>query len=226
MIYCPNPNCRKAIDDDSNFCHFCRTQIIPESSKPFIYDSLLELMKFEDTRRSDLDTKAATYVGLLSVSLTILTAFGGSIILQKGEIREISNFFLNTSLSSVQYFVFISYIIIVILFMLAVLLAVLAYSTGSKRTKSKDKGKNNTEEPRKDCYQNMHYDYVADFYDKPLYFSRDNLMPMLRTVIAINSKLNDEKSDKIKKVVWLTVSAILLLLLQTISLGLIGIKVL
>lgn len=214
MINCPNPNCNMPIEDDSDFCYFCKTHIIPETSTGFIYNLLFELMQLEETRRQDLDSKAATYIGLLGVSLTVLTASGGIIVLQGEAVHEINNFNLATSSYVTQYVIYISYILIVILFILAVLFAFLAYSTGS-----------NINEEEK-CYQGIGYDYAADLANKPLYITRDKLIRHLTRVTSINYYLNNAKSKKIKKAFWLTIFAIFLLLVQSILIGLIGMKVL
>ena len=178
-----------------------------------------------------MDSKAAIYIGLLSVSLTVLTAFGGSIVLQKGEFHEIGNFSLEKSSYLVNYFIFFSYIFIVILLILAVFFALLAYSTGSGSARSVwayirgSKGAKSSCDERDDCYKNLPYNDVAKLSNYPLFSARDTLIETLKDCIAINFTLNDDKSAKIKMAFWLTVIAIFLLLLYTLSIGLIGIKV-
>lgn len=222
MIYCPQ--CNKPIDDDSNYCYFCKTPIITETSKVFVYNLLFSLMQLEETRRQDLDSKAATYIGLLSVGVSVLTAFGGIIILRGGTILEIKNLKL-ASLSFIQNAVYLNYIFIVVLFILAVICAFLAYSTGSKKTKSNDSANLSFDEKKK-CYQGLGYDYVACLSNEPLYLTYDKLIRLLREAISINYNLNNDKSNKIKDAFWITIFAISLLLVQAIAIGLIGMNML
>lgn len=48
----------------------------PVLSGEFIYNQLFELMKLENSRRENLDSKAQTYIGLLSIAITLLVALG------------------------------------------------------------------------------------------------------------------------------------------------------
>lgn len=48
----------------------------PVNSGEFIYNQIFELMKLEDSRRYGLDSKAQTYIGLLSIAITLLGALG------------------------------------------------------------------------------------------------------------------------------------------------------
>jgi len=116
-------NCGEEIlSDNWDYCHKCGTEIL-RPGRAFIYEQLFELMKLQDNRRQHLDSKAHTYIGLLSIAVTIIVALGGltieNIIIQQ---LLISN---NTLILSVLY------VSTVLLFTIGVIVAFHAYHIGS-----------------------------------------------------------------------------------------------
>ena len=102
----------------------------PETSVEFAYDQLYDLVKLEEERRAYLDTKAGTYIGLLGVSVSILTAFGGILIIQNGQILKIKDMDAISS-HDLLILIYFFYFIIIFLFIIAVFFAFRAYNTGS-----------------------------------------------------------------------------------------------
>lgn len=124
------PKCDRIVDEEWDFCTYCGQELVHETSNAFAYDQLFELMKLEEARRSYLDSKASTYIGLLSIAVTILTAFGGALTIRGGQIQEIKN--QQTVIPNFTIvIIYILYFFIVILFILGVIFAFRAYSTGS-----------------------------------------------------------------------------------------------
>jgi hypothetical protein len=133
MVLCPN--CGKDLDDldycdkcgnpisrDDKYCEKCSNRIF-KSSREFIYKQLFELMKLEENRREQLDSKASTYIGLLSIAVTVIGALGGiAIATIQGNESLISNIILIIS---------ILYFSTIILFIIGVLMAFHAYHIGS-----------------------------------------------------------------------------------------------
>ena len=111
------PNCNEEIEKEWIYCFYCgkklRNPNIDET-----YSRILNMYKYENERRQSLDSKAATYIGLTSVMVTILLVLG--------------NFLFNTlEYSNNNIFLFISYICVIIGFILSSIFAFKAYHTGS-----------------------------------------------------------------------------------------------
>ena len=121
MVKCPT--CQ-SIDTHlgSKFCHECGAEM--STIKPFVYDQLFELMKFENERRLNLDTKANTYIGLLTIAITLFVALGGLLTIENIE------FFRTMSFGKVSI-MYILYILIIIAFLIAATYAFKAYHIGS-----------------------------------------------------------------------------------------------
>lgn len=137
---------------------------MPQTSQTFAYNQLFELMKLEVTRRQYLDSKASTYIGLLSIAVTVLTAFGGILVFRGGQIQEIK---AQQQLISNELGVLISilYLLIVFCFVMGVIFAFYAFSTGSKNVPLNTKESNHIKK----------YIYIFMNYLRPSYaFSWDD----------------------------------------------------
>jgi hypothetical protein len=122
MITCPN--CKNIIEEDYwDYCPKCRTEIF-RPNRAFSYEQLFELMKLQDNRRQYIDTKASTYIGLLSIAVTIIVALGG-LTFKNGMCLQL--------LISNNGFIILSvlYVSTVLLFIIGVIFAFRAHHIGS-----------------------------------------------------------------------------------------------
>lgn len=226
--------CGATISKDWVYCHQCGAELI-HTSQEFSYDQLFELVKLEETRREYLDSKASTYIGLLTIAVTVLTASGGIITIRGGPIQEITNPQLGIA-------IYILYIFIIIFFVSGVFFTFRSYSIGTIEISSEPK-KNHRKItkmfigitkmlivgldflilPKKGCYKGMPVDYIATNSDEYIFPIRKELIPMLKELININWKLNNEKSNCTLKAYRATILGIVLLLVLTSIIGVIGI---
>jgi hypothetical protein len=129
MRFCQNCG-EKILSDNWDYCHKCGAEVL-RPSRAFIYEQLFDLMKLQDNRRQHTDSKAHTYIGLLSIAVTIVVALGGVAI------KNIMNPELLRSNSGLILLVL--YLSTVLLFIISVLFAFRAYHIGSPRIKIDDK---------------------------------------------------------------------------------------
>jgi hypothetical protein len=197
-------------------------------------------MKLEETRREYLDTKAGTYIGLLGLSVTILTAFGGVVILQSGQIREITNIDIIYSqyLLILLYFLYFS---VIVLFIISVIFAFRAYSTGSLGASNEPKSpRNGILSPirsflgssgrflinilipkDKNIYKWIDRNFIALNKESCLVDLRKFLIDKIDEAVKINYDLNNEKAKRILRAYISTILGIFILLILIILLGLI-----
>lgn len=235
------PKCNRIVAEEWDFCTYCGQELVHETSNAFAYDQLFELMKLEEARRSYLDSKASTYIGLLSIAVTVLTAFGGALTIREGQIQEIKNPQIVIS-SLAMLIMYILYFFIIIVFILGVIFAFRAYITGSIKTSPDSEKKNMLKKlaeelcsliPKKlrsffqideiDVFQGMDIDYIAKYSDIKLLEMRKDLIYHLKDITSNNYNLNNLKSDRIISAYRVTILGILLLLLLSLIVGLIGI---
>ncbi len=84
---------------------------MPYSKLSFVYDQLFELMKQENEgRQLHLDSKANTYIGLLSIAVTIFGTLGGLLTVENINLMKTLDFSLVAThvynLSIDNYFIF------------------------------------------------------------------------------------------------------------------------
>ena len=302
MITCPN--CKNRIEEDYwDYCPKCRTEIF-RPNRAFIYEQLFELMKLQDNRRQYLDAKAHTYIGLLSIAVTIIVALGG-LTFKNGMWLQL--------LISNNGFIILSvlYVSTVLLFIIGVIFAFRAYHIGSPIIKidgkylfswdnvpGKDnkrllkflwddlqivgaenatirksyggktigifKGKNlaeivmdgkkekailkisggdthdlkikenngklklYTDETTKKVYRRLNENWLVENSEEGLAFLQKNMIYFLRKIMSINQKFNIQKSNNLTYAYYISITAIisLLLLCVAISLSLYTIKIL
>lgn len=221
-------------------CPKCGQELKEPISQTFAYDQLFELMKIEENRRIYLDSKANTYIGLLSIAITILTAFGGFIAIRGSQINEI------TDLQSQQVFVsplllgliYVLYIFVVSIFLLSVILAFRAYAVGTGKV-SIASGKSGPETrldklgkkiinkldllliPSTDKYTGMPIECFAENKESPLFEFRNELITTLNDLVRCNRDLNIEKANRILNAYRTTTLgiSILLILILIIAIG-------
>lgn len=178
--------------------------------KIFVYDQLFELMKIENERRLHLDSKANTYIGLLSIAITLFGALGGLLTIENIE------FFRTLSFGSVLV-IYILYLSIIITFLVAVLFAFKSYHTGSSFVNIQKDDANSAKS--KEVYIKMNYKGLLDLLDVRSSATRDDLIEQLDSIIDINRKLNLKKSNNILISFYFTMGAIGLLIAMTIYLS-------
>lgn len=201
------PLCKADVPVDSNFCQVCKAEM--PTMKIFVHDQLFELVKMENERRLHSDSKANTYIGLLSIAITLFGALGGLLTIEK------ITFFRTLSFSSVL-FIYILYILIISAFVTAVIYAFKAYHIGSPLI---DDSKNNNIEvllKSGEMYIKIDHKLVLDLLNVRSTTTRDDLIEQLDCVMDINSKLNIYKSNNIIKAFRFTMVAIGLLLAMTL----------
>ncbi len=219
------------MSEDWNYCFYCSAELIPQTSVGFAYDQLYDLMKLEENRREYLDTKAGTYIGLLGISVSILTAFGGIITIQSGQIQKVTenNAIFPHWLLTLFY---ILYFLIVVLFIIAVIFAFRAYGTGSLSVCS---GSNKSDIvkgffveiliPReKKVYKWIGRKFIVENKDSNLVDVRRYLVDHIENdVLSVNYDLNDKKANRIKRAYISTIIGIIILLLLVLLIGAKGI---
>ncbi|OPY48682.1 MAG: hypothetical protein A4E49_03431 [Methanosaeta sp. PtaU1.Bin112] len=234
------PSCGRTVLEDWKYCFYCSEELISPKSMGFAYDQLYDLMKQEEARREYLDTKAGIYIGLLGLSVTILTAFGGIITIRGGKIQEIND----NNVIFPQYLLVIIYVLyftIVILFIAAVIFAFRAYGTGSALSidSNSEKGAipfikkvfyiiGNRLIPRDDyVYKWIDRDFIAQNKDCSLVDVHRCLADHINNdVLKINYYLNNKKSNRVIKSYVITIFAVFTLLILVILIGAIGIGLL
>ena len=229
-----------------NVCPTCQNELKSDSQE-FAYEQLFELMKLEESRRGYLDSKANTYIGLLSIAVTVLTAFGGVLTFRGDQIQEIKNLKLD-NYSWILFFIYFFYILIIILFMLSVIFAFRAYATGSKEITTEPKKYCSKEKwhneiafygeklfrkiinkldllllPDRETYLGMPAGRFAENKDKSLSLLRNQLITTLNNLVLKNNELNDKKANRILAAYRATVLGIFILILLTLIIGAIGI---
>lgn len=223
--------------EDWSYCFYCGEELASPNSTDFAYDQLYDLMKLEEARREYLDTKAGTYIGLLGLSVTILTAFGGIITIQSGQIQEFKDISIVFP-KDLLMIIYILYFAVIILFITAVLFAFRAYGTGSTLSAdtNPDKGTydsikkffsgiGNSLIPRDDkIYKWIDSDFIAQHKESSLVDVHRCLADHINNdVIKINYELNDKKSNRIIKAYICTIFGIIILLILVVLIGTIGI---
>jgi hypothetical protein len=129
MIICQNCGA-ELLSDNEDYCHKCGAEVL-RPSRAFIYEQLCDLMKLQDNRRQHIDSKAHTYIGLLSIAVTIIVALGGLAI------KNIMN--PELLMSNNGLILLVLYLSTVLLFIISVIFAFRAYHIGAPRIKIDDK---------------------------------------------------------------------------------------
>lgn len=212
-------NCKREMEDYWDYCHNCGTEIF-RPTRAFTYDQLFELMKLQDNRRQHLDSKAHTYIGLLSIAVTIVVALCG-LTIENIIIPRLVITYNSLILSGL-------YVSTVLLFIIGVIFAFQAYHIGSPIIKIDDDGKIQiTAEKRKKVYLRLDEKRLVEKSDEGLASLQNNLIHSLENIISKNKILNIRKSNKIILAYYVTITAIisLLLLCVTIILSIYGIRI-
>lgn len=225
--------CGASVSDDEEFCYKCGARI-DEPSLTFIYDQLFELLKLENQRREHLDSKAQTYIGLLSIAVTIIVSLGSLTIKDLKSQQLIA--------SNINLIIYVLYISTVLFFISSVLFAFRAYHTGSiimyppkvlqwgitliKRLKlnlsqrlapnnSRAVGYNNEVEPAaqtpKNVFVIVEVPWLVKNSDKRLSKVKKSLIDHLGNIHSINYQLNNQKSDNLLYAYYFSVIALIFL---------------
>lgn len=219
----------------------------PETSVEFAYDQLYDLVKLEEERRAYLDTKAGTYIGLLGVSVSILTAFGGILIIQNGQVLKIKDMDAISS-HDLLILIYFFYFIIIFLFIIAVFFAFRAYNTGSLVFSTKyDKSKTgdpiynffcdkanllkellceiaNVTIPKDRRYKWIDQNFIVFNKNSNLAELKSYLVDKINTeVYIINYELNNKKANRIVKAYISTIFGISILLIEVFLIMVLGI---
>lgn len=213
LDYCNN--CGNPIFREDKYCEKCGNKI--KSSREFAYKQLFELMKLEGDRREQLDSKASTYIGLLSIAVTIIGGLGGiTIATIQNEELLISNIIL---IISGLYFSTI------IFFIIGVVQAFHAYHIGSiivneNLLETKPNGINRS------VFHGMDVDWLVKNSDARLQFVEKDLIPHIGDIYSINSQLNNLKSNSIIWAYRFSIGgiSILLLLCITMLVSILGVR--
>ncbi len=228
MALCPN--CGKDLDNNKDYCNKCGNPIswddkycekcgnkIFKPSREFTYNQLFELMKIQENRREHLDSKASTYIGLLSIAVTVIGGLG-SIAIATIQSKESSASNLILIISSL-------YFSTIILFIIGVLIAFHAYHVGSIIVNEKLLKTKPIEIERK-VFHGMDVDWLVKNSDKGLQFVQKELILHVRNVYSVNYQLNNLKSNSIIWAYRFSIGGISLLLLLCITLliGIFGIR--
>lgn len=211
--------CKRGIEDYWDYCHNCGTEIF-RPTRAFIYDQLFELMKLQDNRRQYLDSKAHTYIGLLSIAVTIIVALGGITIENIIAPRLVISY--NVLILSGLY------VSTVLLFISGVIFAFQAYHIGSPIIKIDREGKIQIpDEKLEKVYLRLHENRFVERPGEGLVSLQNNLIHFLEIIISKNNIFNIRKSNKIIWAYHVTITAIisLLLLCLTIILSIYGIRI-
>lgn len=116
------PFCEKEIEEEWIYCYFCGRKL-RESNVDETYSRVLAMYESEQERRQALESKAATYIGLTSVMVTVLLVVGNLLFSPKIE--------PNFSSTHLSYLLFGSYVCAVAGFTSSAVFAFRAYHTGS-----------------------------------------------------------------------------------------------
>jgi hypothetical protein len=200
--------CEEKVSDDWEYCFKCGAKI-DEPSRKFIYDQLFELMKLETSRSAQLDSKAHTYIGFLSIAITILGSFGGLLI------ENIKS--QGLILSNIIIIISILYVLVALLFIIGVIFAFKAYHTGSIKI-NEEYG----DHVPLNVFVGMDVDWLAKKSGRRLSHVQNYLIPHLRWIYLRNYRLNNEKSNNILNAYMCTIIAVFLLLGMIVVIGLYG----
>jgi hypothetical protein len=118
------PSCNSEVFINQNYCQECGAEM-PNPTRSFVYDQLFELMKMENERSLQLDSKANTYIGLLSIAVTIFGVLGGLLTFENIKFFKTLNF-------NIIITMYVFYILIILFFIIGVLIAFISYHKGSQ----------------------------------------------------------------------------------------------
>jgi amino acid transporter len=169
----------------------------------------------ENERSLQLDSKANTYIGLLSIAVTIFGVLGGLLTVENIKLLKTFNF-------NIILFMYIIYMLIIIFFIIGVLFAFKAYHTGSPLVKdSNDSQKMKKLIDSGRVFVKLNPDTVYDLLNRRS--QKNDLISQLLFILKINRNLNIEKSTGILWSFRITIVAILLLLVMTIYIGVVSV---
>lgn len=216
MVKCPK--CGSEIEPEYNFCPKCGSEI-PDPTRSFVYDQLFELMKIENERRLHLDSKAHTYIGLLSIAVTIFMALGGLLSLESISLLQS----LKTNTVFLMYFM---YVAIIVAFIAGVLCAFKAYHRGSLESKefdTRDKFDKAIKENR--IYIKMRPEELLNLLNERSNITKMDLILYLSKVVDVNRNINIKKSDGVLSAFKCTIVAVILLLIMTLYISVISLQI-
>lgn len=212
------PRCESTVSYESKYCNVCGAEI-PNETKSFVYDQLFELMKLENERRIHLDSKANTYIGLLSIAVTFFGVLGG--LLTADQIS-----FLKTLNYMSVIMLYALYILIICAFIVGILFAFNAYHIGSPIIDENDRQKVDELIRSKKLYIKLKHSFVYDLLNSKTHTTKDDLMDQLIYIIDVNNTFNIKKSNNIIWSFRFTIASISLILIMTIYLSIISINAL
>jgi hypothetical protein len=189
-MYCPR--CQKETHPEWIYCHYCGEKL-RESNIYERYERIISLYEYEQTRRQTLESKSATYIGLISVIVTILLAVGNVLFNSLGDFSD--------DYASAFKILFALYICSVAGFTLSAVFAFRAYHTGSvlmSQTKAMrilnsvlDKLMGT------EVYRIVSPDLVLQFETENPEQTKRELMEIYARIWKKNYDLNNLKSDRI-----------------------------
>lgn len=195
--------------------------------KIFTYNQLFELINIENDRRHHLDTKANTYIGLLSIAITLFGVIGGLLTIEKVEFLRSINFIF-------VVLIYIFYVLIILILLVAVGYAFAAYHTGSPYIDLAKPFKDRLQvhklirfierkwNSHASCvYLKLNHKNVFSLIDPTSGITRYDLIRQMNDIIEVNRKLNLEKSNNIIIAFYFTMGAIGLLLAMTVYISVI-----
>lgn len=196
--------CGADVSEEWEYCFECGARII-EPSLAFMYDQLFEVLKLEEQRREHLDSKASTYIGLLSIAVTIIVSSG---LLTIKDFKSHQLIASNITLLIIA----VLYVLTVLFFIIGVLYAFRAYHTGSKIVKGEIDNL-----MLKNVFLFMDVDWLVKNSDKRLSSVQKELINHIHKIFSLNYPLNNQKSNNILYAYRFTFFAIILLLLLFIT---------
>lgn len=196
--------CGANVSEEWEYCFECGARII-KPSLAFMYDQLFEVLKLEGQRREHLDSKASTYIGLLSIAVTIVVSLGSLTIKDFKSHQLIAS---NTTLVIIS----VLYVLTVLFFIIGVFYAFRAYHTGSKIVK----GESDNQMP-KNVFLFMDVKWLAENSDMKLSSVQKVLINHIHEIYSVNYPLNNQKSNNILYAYRFTFFAIILLLILFIT---------
>lgn len=191
--------CGANVSEEWEYCFECGARII-EPSLAFMYDQLFEVLKLEEQRRERLDSKASTYIGLLSIAVTIIVSLG-SLTIRDFKSHQLIASNITLLIISVLYF------LTVLFFIISVLYAFRAYHIGSKIVKGEIDGR-----MLKNVFLFMDMDWLVKNSDKRLSSVQKVLINHIYEIFSLNYPLNNQKSNNILYAYRFTLFATILLL--------------
>lgn len=213
-------DCGQKVDDNGDFCHNCGARL-KESSQDFVYNQMFDLLKLEISRTARLDSKAHTYIGFLSIAITILASLGGLIIESIKTEGKI--------MTDIIIFISIIYVFVALFFIIGVLFAFRAYHTGSifVRKQSNNKGQSGTKLKRSHPKSNkvflgLDLRWLSENYEMGLPNVQKYLISHILEIHSRRRSLNNQKSNNILYAYIATITSVLLLLCMVIIIGIYG----